>query len=112
MSNCESTDSKFAIRDSQLLSAPGEIRTHHCPVSKTGDSYQLVYEGINGSGETRTSGLSIRSELQTHAEEAVRLELTTDLAATRVQAVLFIQPDRLQTMRAGFEPASELPETP
>ena len=45
-------------------------------------------------------------------EEAVRLELTTDGAATRIQAVPFIQPDRLQTMRAGFEPASELPETP
>jgi hypothetical protein len=29
-------------------------------------------------------------------EEAVRLELTTDGAATRVQAVLFIQPDRLR----------------
>ena len=33
-------------------------------------------------------------------------------AATRVRAVLFIQPDRLQTMRAGFEPASDLAETP
>ena len=52
------------------------------------------------------------AELRTQAEEAVRLELTTDSAATRVQAVLFIQPDRLQTVRAGFEPASESPETP
>ena len=31
---------------STLSSTLGEIRTHHCPVSKTGDSYQLVYEGI------------------------------------------------------------------
>ena len=36
------------------LSTLGEIRTHHCPVSKTGDSYQLVYEGINDEGGIRT----------------------------------------------------------
>ncbi len=64
ISNCELIP-QFAIRNPQSSSALGEIRTHHYPVSKTGDSYQLVYEGI-------THKLQFK-------EEAVRLELTTAL---------------------------------